>query len=69
MTKSDETEKLRNLVKTLRQMSIDARNEFQSFSSTLSQKDKENVHRQKCLMLLVRMNVESQCGLFKDEKE
>ena len=68
MTKSDETEKLRNLVKTLRQMAIDARNEFQSFSFTLPQKDKENVHRQKCLMLLVRMNVEAQWGLFEKEK-
>lgn len=64
-----ETEKLRNLVKTLRQMAIDARNEFQSFSSTLPKKDKENIHRSKCLMLLVRMNVEAQWGLFKDEKE
>ena len=69
MTKSNETEKLRNLVKTLRQMSIDARNELQSFSSTWPRKDKENIHRQKCLMLLVRMNIEAQWGLFENEKE
>ena len=55
---------LRETVSTLRQMAIDARNELQSFSTNLSLKDKKNVHRQKCLMLLVKMNIDAQGVLF-----
>ena len=58
---------LRETVSTLRQMAIDARNELQSFSTNLSKKDKENVHRQRYLMLLVKMNVDAQMVLFGTE--